>query len=243
MVPEPARRDAGDARDAQGSAHPAVARARSVGELAARLLGAERGHVWFGPGTGTTEPEAETGAAVEIALGDDAVLRHPRDDGRPAARSLADVPALLAVPVVGDDAVRLGVLYVVAPAPRSWEAGEVALLEALATGVAEAVELIAARAAKGPSKKKKPVRKAASAEKAAPKAGKVAKAAGEKPAAKAKAPAKNGKANTASVKSTQHSMAMAPSDATIARMIMVMVSVTLSDGCASTTTTTARVPE
>ncbi len=69
--------------------------------------------------------------------------------------------------------------------------------------VAEAVELIAARAAKGPSKKKKPVRKAASAEKAAPKAGKVAKAAGEKPAAKAKAPAKNGKAKAAKGRSAK----------------------------------------
>lgn len=43
--------------------------------------------------------------------------------------------------------------------------------------VAEAVELIAARAAKGPSKKKKPVRKAASDDKPAAKGGKVAKTA------------------------------------------------------------------
>jgi DNA topoisomerase-1 len=44
-----------------------------------------------------------------------------------------------------------------------------------ALSVAEAVELIAARAAKGPAKKKKPVRKAKSEEKPAAKAGKVAK--------------------------------------------------------------------
>lgn len=57
--------------------------------------------------------------------------------------------------------------------------------------VAEAVELIAARAAKGPSKKKKPVRKAAAETKPAAKGGKVAKsktastkAAGSKTAAK-----------------------------------------------------------
>lgn len=57
--------------------------------------------------------------------------------------------------------------------------------------VAEAVELIAARAAKGPSKKKKPVRKAAAETKPAAKGGKVAKsktastkAAGSKAAAK-----------------------------------------------------------
>ncbi|KAB2940934.1 MAG: type I DNA topoisomerase [Hyphomicrobium sp.] len=51
--------------------------------------------------------------------------------------------------------------------------------------VAEAVELIAARAAKGPSKKKKPVRKAASDDKPAAKGGKVAKTAKGR-AAKAK---------------------------------------------------------
>ena len=50
--------------------------------------------------------------------------------------------------------------------------------------VAEAVELIAARAAKGPSKKKKPVRKAAAEEKASSKGAKVARAGTSKPAAK-----------------------------------------------------------
>ena len=63
--------------------------------------------------------------------------------------------------------------------------------EPTALTVAEAVELIAARAAKGPSKKKKPVRKAAADAKPAAKGGKVAKsktattkAAGSKTAAK-----------------------------------------------------------
>lgn len=146
MVPEPARREARDPQGADAGAHSALARARVVAELAARLLGADQGRVWFGPGTGTTAHEAETGAAVEIALGDATVLRHPLEDGRPAASGLAGVPALLAVPVVGDDEARLGVLYVVASTPHRWAEREVTLLEALATGVAEAVELAALRA-------------------------------------------------------------------------------------------------
>ena len=52
--------------------------------------------------------------------------------------------------------------------------------EPTALTVAEAVELIAARAAKGPSKKKKPVRKAAADAKPATKGGKVAKTAATK---------------------------------------------------------------
>ena len=51
-----------------------------------------------------------------------------------------------------------------------------------AISVAEAVELIAARAAKGPSKKKKPVRKAAAEAKPAAKGAKSGKAAAGKPA-------------------------------------------------------------
>jgi DNA topoisomerase-1 len=66
--------------------------------------------------------------------------------------------------------------------------------------VAEAVELIAARAAKGPSKKKKPVRKAASDDKASAKGGKVAKAGAEKPTAKGAKASKASKGRSAKSK-------------------------------------------
>jgi len=66
-----------------------------------------------------------------------------------------------------------------------------------ALSVAEAVDLIAARAAKGPSKKKKPVRKAAADEKPKAKGGKVSKAAADKPAAKGAKTAKAAKGRAA----------------------------------------------
>jgi DNA topoisomerase-1 len=66
--------------------------------------------------------------------------------------------------------------------------------------VAEAVNLIAERAAKGPSKKKKTVRKAAPADKGSAKGGKVAKAGDSKPAAKGGKAAKSVKARSSKSK-------------------------------------------